>query len=146
MIQIIKYQNKYRDDMFFCLLSAKDALGRVPHLNEDLLDVEKNYFEKEEMFWLALDENDRVVGMVGTKKENDKELWLKRLYVKPSYKRKGIGTLLLNTLEKYVLSINIKKLKTRFSLDYYEANCFYKNKGFKEDFVLDSVRYCSKII
>ena len=41
-MKIIKYEEKYRDDMIFMILEAKNALGRVPGLNEDLLDVRKN--------------------------------------------------------------------------------------------------------
>ncbi len=36
---VIPYDEKYRDDMIFMVLEAKDALGRVPGLNEDLLDI-----------------------------------------------------------------------------------------------------------
>ena len=59
---IIPYDEKYRDDMIFMVLEAKDVLGRVPRLNEDLLDVQKNYFDTGDMFWLAIDEHDRVQG------------------------------------------------------------------------------------
>jgi hypothetical protein len=36
MVKIITFQPQYRDDMLFCFLSAKDALGRVTALREDL--------------------------------------------------------------------------------------------------------------
>ena len=45
-MKIINFEEKYRDDMIFMVLSAKNALGRVPKLNEDLLDIKKNYFDK----------------------------------------------------------------------------------------------------
>ena len=64
-MKIIKYEEKYRDDMIFMILEAKNALGRVPGLNEDLLDVRKNYLEVGDMFWLAIDDNDRVIGSIG---------------------------------------------------------------------------------
>ena len=34
-MKIIEYKDKYRDDMIFMVLEAKNALGRVPHLNEN---------------------------------------------------------------------------------------------------------------
>ena len=40
------------------VLSAKDALGRVPRINEDLLDIRANYFDRGDPFWIAVDEND----------------------------------------------------------------------------------------
>ena len=60
---IIKpYEEKYRDDMIFMVLQAKDALGRKPAINADLLDIKMNYFERGDMFWVAVDEDDRVIG------------------------------------------------------------------------------------
>ena len=42
-MKIIPYEKQYRDDMIFMVLEAKNALGRVPRLNEDLLDVDRHY-------------------------------------------------------------------------------------------------------
>ena len=64
-MKIIAYEDRYRDDLIFMILEAKNALGRVPGLNSDLLDIKKNYMENGDMFWLAVDENDRVIGSVG---------------------------------------------------------------------------------
>ena len=64
-MKIIEYKDKYRDDMIFMVLEAKDALGRVPHLNEDLLDIQKHYFSRGDMFWLAINDSDRVIGCIG---------------------------------------------------------------------------------
>ncbi|MBP0957696.1 MAG: hypothetical protein J5997_10065 [Oscillospiraceae bacterium] len=40
---IKEFEPKYRDDLIYMVLEAKNALGRVPGLNEDLLDIQKNY-------------------------------------------------------------------------------------------------------
>lgn len=48
------YEEKYRDDLVFMVLQAKDALGRIPSINADLLDM--------------IDDNDRVIGSVGYSK------------------------------------------------------------------------------
>ena len=78
---IIPYDEKYRDDMIFMVLEAKDALGRIPRLNEDLLDIRKNYLDTGDMFWLAIDENDRVIGCVGYNAiPGTSEVRLHRLY------------------------------------------------------------------
>lgn len=44
-MKIIAYEDRYRDDLIFMILEAKNALGRVPGLNSDLLDIKKNYME-----------------------------------------------------------------------------------------------------
>ena len=47
---IKEFELKYRDDLIFMVLEVKNALGRIPGLNEDLLDIHKNYFDKGNMF------------------------------------------------------------------------------------------------
>ena len=61
------YEEKYRDDLIFMVLQAKDALGRKPTINPDLLDIQTNYFDRGDLFWVAINEDDRVVGCIGTK-------------------------------------------------------------------------------
>ena len=130
-MRIIPYEAKYRDDMIFMVLSAKDALGRIPRLNEDLLDIEAAYLRKGG-FWLALDENDRVVGCVGYSSEPDSaEVTLHRLYVKPAMKRRGIGSALLLTAEEAIR--NAGKTAVRVHLggaEYWESRLFYPKHGY----------------
>lgn len=40
-MRITEYDESYRDDMIFMVLQAKDALGRRPTINPDLLDIRK---------------------------------------------------------------------------------------------------------
>ena len=90
-MEIKLFEQKYRDDMIFMVLEAKNALGRIPRLNEDLLDIVANYISTGNMFWIAVDDNDRVIGSIGTKIVSKNEMWLKRLYVKSTMKMQGIG-------------------------------------------------------
>lgn len=72
-------------------------------LNDDLLDIEKNYMENGDMFWLAVDEHDRVIGSIGYRSiGGTDEVWLHRLFVKYNRKHEGIGTQLLQTAEDYI--------------------------------------------
>ena len=66
-MKVISFEEKYRDDMIYMVLSAKNAIGRVPKLNEDLLDVRKNFFDKGQPFWIALDEFDLKRHGIGSK-------------------------------------------------------------------------------
>ena len=49
-MKIIKFEEIYRDDMIFMVLQAKDALGRKPTINPDLLDIKANYLDYNDMF------------------------------------------------------------------------------------------------
>ena len=145
-MKIITFDPKYTDDAIFCLLSAKDALGRTPTLNEDMLDVKKNYIDCGDMFWLAVDENDRVVGMLGIKAQTTTELVLKRFYIKPDMKRKGIGSMLFSVAEQYAKTKKYTAINTRFANDYAEAKLFYQAKGFIKTGEDNGINYYSKIL
>lgn len=129
---VIPFEPKYRDDMIFMVLQAKDALGRVPGLNEDLLDVEKNFMAAGGMFWLAIGEDGRVIGSIGYKPiPGIDEVRLHRLFVKASLKRRGIGTRLLNTAEQYLRTQG--KTAVHIHLggpEFFESRQFYPKHGY----------------
>lgn len=130
-MKIISFEEKYRDDMIFMVLSAKNAIGRRPRLNEDLLDIKTNYFDKGQPFWIALDEFDRVIGCIGTKIKGD-DIFLSRLFIKPDHKRLGIGSKLLKIAEESVKDRGYKEIHTHLGKDYLESHIFYPKHGYVE--------------
>ena len=129
------FEEKCRDDLIFMVLQAKDALGRKPTINADLLDIKTNYFDRGDRFWVAINEDDRVIGCIGySKTEDPSEAFLHRLYVKASEKRKGIGTKLLQTAEN-----EMKKQGILVSLvhlgapreQWFESYAFYPKNGYQ---------------
>lgn len=134
-MRIIPFEPQYRDDMIFMILEAKNALGRVPGLNSDLLDIGKNYIDKGDMFWLALDENNRVIGSVGySTNENYDEVTMHRLFVKYNLKHQGIGTALLKTAEEYIKAQGKKTIYVHLGdcEQWYESHNFYLKHGYIE--------------
>ena len=135
-MKIIPYEDKYRDDMIFMVLSAKDALGRKPTINEDLLDVKKNYLDKGDMFWIALDDSDRVIGCIGySGTERPNEAFLHRLYVKATLKHQGIGTALLKTAESAMKENGITTSLVHLGEpkeQWFESYSFYPKHGYVE--------------
>ena len=134
-MKIISFERKYRDDLIFMILEAKNALGRVPGLNPDLLDIKSNYFDKGDMFWIALDDNDRVIGSVGfNTNKNPKEVTLHRLFVKCNLKRQGIGSILLQTAEEYIKDKNKETIFINLGVgeEWFESKLFYKKHGYVE--------------
>ena len=131
-MKIILYEEQYRDDLIFMILQAKDALGRLPRLNEDLLDIQGEYLSKGDMFWLAIDENNRVIGSIGYNAiPGTKEAKLHLLYVKASCKRQGIGTALLHTAEDDLKFRGISTVHVHLGgKEYFESRCFYPKHGY----------------
>ena len=134
MIKIVTFESQYRDDLIFLILEAKNALGRVPGINEDLLDIKRNYFDKGGMFWIAIDENNRVVGSVGYNSiDNSTEVYLHRLFVKCNMKHCGLGTKLLQTAENYAKSQGKTSVHIHLGLpkeQWFESWQFYPKNGY----------------
>lgn len=135
-MKIIQYDEAYRDDMVFTVLLAKDALGRKPTINPDLLTINESYIKQGDMFWLAIDENDRVIGCVGYKSLPDTtEVFLHRLYVKPDMKRRGIGTALLHHAEAHIKEQGKTAIRIHLGApreQWFESYCFYPKNGYRE--------------
>ena len=131
-MKIIDFEDKYRDDLIFMVLSAKNALGRVPRLNEELLDIKSNYFDKGHPFWIALDEFDRVIGCIGTRLDESGNLFLSHLYIKFDQKRHGIGSKLLALAEESAIKRGYKEVYVHLGKDYLESHIFYPKHGYKE--------------
>ena len=132
-MKIIKFEEKYRDDLIFMILEAKNALGRIPGLNPDLLDINKNYFEKGDMFWIAVSDSGRVIGSIGyNTNENKSEATLHRLFVKYNLKRQGIGSALLSTAEDYLRSLNKSVIYVNLGKgsEWFESREFYNKHGY----------------
>lgn len=136
-MKIIHYDDKYRDDMIFVVLAAKDALGRAPRLNPDLLDVRANYLDRGDGFWLALDDDDRVVGCIGySRVPGTDEAFLHRLFVKPSLKRRGIGSALLQTCEAAMRAAGVRVARVHLGEpreQWFESYAFYPKHGYAAD-------------
>lgn len=135
-MKIIPFEESYRDDLIFMILQAKDALGRKPGLNEDLLDIKSHYFDKGGRFWIAIDGNDRVIGSIGyVRVDGTNEAFIHRLFVKVAEKRKGIGTALLTQAEDCMKNNKILVSKVHLGTpkeDWFESYSFYLKHGYVE--------------
>lgn len=135
-MKIIPYDSHYRDDMIFMVLQAKDALGRIPRLNDDLLNIKESYINVGDMFWLAIDDNNRVVGCCGFSSiQGTTEAVLHRLYVKANRKHTGIGSALLSTAENYMKDKGKSVVKVHLGApkeQWYESYSFYLKNGYIE--------------
>ena len=134
---IIKpYEERYRDDLIFMVLQVKDALGRVPSINEDLLHIRESYFDKGDFFWIAVNDRDRVIGSVGYSRIADTtEAFLHRLYVKASEKRQGLGSALLKTVEASMQKAGLTVSHVHLGSppeQWFESYAFYPKHGYRE--------------
>lgn len=131
-MEIIQYQNQYRDDLIYMILDTKDALGRIPKLNEDLLNIENIYLEKYN-FYIIIDKN-RVIGSLGYFIE-DNIAFLKRFYIKKEYQKQGIGQKLYDFVMKEILEKKVEYIYAHLGQPLNEwigSYHFYLKNGFSD--------------
>ncbi len=135
-MRIILYDDRYKDRMIAMIVEARIALGLPPTVRDDLYDVRANYLDKGDMFWLAIEEDDSVVGCLGWSRiGRSDEAFLHRFYVKASRKRQGIGTALLRTAENAMKNSGISVSRVHLggpAEQWFESYAFYPKNGYAE--------------
>ena len=126
----------------------------VKRTNSDNLDFQKlskalddsleTYYKEEGFFYETLNaidkinhviivynENDIPIGCGGIKVYSKDEIEIKRMYVPISQRRKGIGTIVLNALEKWAHEMHYKTCILETLKEKPYAINFYKKNNYK---------------
>ena len=143
-IKIIKFINKYQNEVKSMVfnglmdtaknhnsnvkLAIKNYLNRS--LNEDLGSIYTHY-NNNGVFYVALSEEDEVVGSLGAEYVDGNKFRLKRLSVKIGFRNNGIAKKLLHKVEKWVLDNNGTELILGTSEIQEKAFNFWTSNGFK---------------
>ena len=143
-IKINKFINSYQNDVKSMVfnglmdtaknhnsnvkLAIKNYLNRS--LNEDLGSIYAHY-NNNGVFYVALSEEDEVVGSLGAEYVDGNKFRLKRLSVKIGFRNNGIAKKLLHKVEKWVLEKNGTELILGTSEIQEKAFNFWTSNGFK---------------
>ena len=94
---------------------------------EDFMD------ENEEMlvFFVAFDDNENAVASGALKHFNNHTAEIKRMYVQPKFRGRGISKLILRQLEDYAKELNYQCLVLETGLKQPEAMSLYSKFGYK---------------
>lgn len=101
-------------------------------LKKELQDIPGKYAFPNGCLILAIDMNNLAVGCVGIKKFDDTACEMGRLYVKPKYRKRCIGYMLVEMFIKEAVKIGYKRLLLDTVPELKSAIKLYKQFGFKE--------------
>ncbi|KAG2772782.1 hypothetical protein PC129_g19893 [Phytophthora cactorum] len=103
-------------------------------VKSDLSDIEDMYITLGGNFWVATPKTDptKVVGIVGLEAKGNKEGELRRLSVKDTHRRFGVGRMLIATLEHWARENGFQKIWLTTGGDMDKARAFYLAVGFKK--------------
>ena len=101
-------------------------------VREDREPFRKQYFPEDSGVWLATFE-DEIVGCVALRRLNGRSdaAEIKRMYVRPAYRGKGIADLLMKELEKFARNCGYAWLYLDTAAVMVAAARFYERHGFE---------------
>lgn len=120
-----------RNEDFQKLVDELDVDLGVYYKEEQSFYEKLNNIEKIEYAIVVYDEKDKPVGCGGIKKFSKSEAEIKRMYVLPTYRGKGIATIILSELEKWGNELKFKKCILETLKEKQYAIGFYKKNDYK---------------
>jgi putative acetyltransferase len=103
-------------------------IGRA--LREEIDRVHEYYSERKGGFWVAVD-GERLVGMYGLESSTDSGMELRRMYVDPDLRRRGIARTMLIFAEEECRRRNRPRLNLSTSELQTEALALYQSAGYE---------------
>jgi len=112
--------------------SMKDAVeGYIARsLAEEIGRITDYYSERNGGFWVSED-GGRIVGMFGLEASGDGAMELRRMYVDPDMRRRGIARRMLDFAERECRRRNRFRMELSTSEIQGEALALYRNAGFE---------------
>lgn len=104
-----------------------------------------DFVKSEKFVGYVLEAEGEVVGALFAKQKvwwNNSELFIEEMFVLPKHQRKGYGSMLLKTAEKYVKEHKLAGI-TLATNKYAPAPMFYQKNGFQPN---EAVLYMYKIV
>lgn len=131
------YDKKYQQQAIDLILNIQQNEFNVPvtiYDQPDLFDVENFYCSKNGNFWIALDNNNNVVGTIALIDIDNHQSCLRKMFVHKDYrgKEKGTGQLLLDTLITWCREKDIREIYLGTIERLEAAIRFYKRNNFFE--------------
>ncbi len=106
----------------------KNTLVTIPHEPEDI----KSRFSKKEFFIIVAVSKNKIVGAARYKINNKNQLYFYKLAVLKTYRNKGVGSFLVNEIEKIAKRKHYSKIML-VCVQGKKLSKYYKKFGYKID-------------
>ena len=118
-------------DLILSILEKEYPFDRSAYQDSDINDISGTYRGEGNVFFV-IEEDQKIVGTVGIKKDTPQSALLRRLFVDEKHRRKGLGTILLKKGIDFCRSNNYVEIIFRATDRMSQAMHLCKKMGFKE--------------
>ncbi|WP_039656479.1 GNAT family N-acetyltransferase [Clostridium tyrobutyricum] len=135
---IIKtYEDKYKNQVIALILYLQNFDNRVNLCLEeqpDMNDITTYYLKGGGGFWIAVNDQNDVVGTLGLMNKHNKYGVLKKFFVEPSYRGKeiGVSAQLFDKLMEHAKKCGMEQIVLDTPSACYRAHSFYNKMGFEQ--------------
>lgn len=131
MYVIKEFEDKYNEKVNQFIISIfVEEFGFEKARDE--LEKQNNYeyIENGGGFWIALDEEENIIGTIALRKHSNKEGEIKKLYVREDYRGKGVSMELYNKAKENSANSNFNRIFLGTNDKLERAINFYLKRGF----------------
>jgi putative acetyltransferase len=137
VVKIKQYKPVYRDQIITLILNIQQNEFQVPVTladQPDLLMIDQYYQQRNGDFWVAVNEQNAVVGTIALIDNGEVFGTIRKMFVRADYRGKelGIAAKLFDTLEKKAINNNMTALYLGTVERLKASHRFYGKNGFIE--------------
>ena len=94
-------------------------------------------------FWIAINNDNEVIGTIALKNLGNERACLKSLYVKKEYRNNGIAKALFDKLMEFTILNNYKKIELdtydafKNAIRFYQKNKFFVKQHIKNKYIME---------
>lgn len=114
------------------ILFKEFSLSSKAYQIDDVDSISKAYNGPRDVFYV-MDENNKIVGTAGVKEDTKQVALLRRVYVLPSSRGKGVGSTLMNSAIDFCRQSGYRQVVFRSTNQMQDAINLCLRKGFKEE-------------
>lgn len=115
-----------------CFQQYDGCVMDLPGLDADLVSVASHFRQRGGRFWVIEDAAGRILGCVGFEPKTGGVIELKRLYVDPDARRRGIASRLYAQVQAVARSRGAEAIELWSDTRFGEAHAFYLAHGFRQ--------------
>lgn len=129
------YEEQYKNEIVDLILYVQNSefqLNIAIDEQSDILDIPKHYLANGGNFWVALNEEGKVIGSIGLQRLANDTCILKKFFIYKEYRGKGYSDGLFHAFIQYAKSRGVKTVILDTPSIAARSHRFYEKNGFKE--------------
>jgi N-acetylglutamate synthase-like GNAT family acetyltransferase len=132
MITILPFDERFQPDITaFMNAIEKEFTEPISHSDPKTKKITELADLSTEKYWVAVS-NGKAVGTIGLTIISNEKIVLKRMFISPEFRGKGIAKLLLNVLFTWANENKVKAIYLGTMSQFKTAHQFYEKNGFSK--------------